>query len=599
MTADNLLVLGILVVAVVLFISERFRVDVVAMMVLAALALTGLVTPEEAFSGFSSPAVITVWAVFIVSGGLTRSGVADMIAHQVIRLAGRSQLRLTILIMLAVGGMSAFMNNIGAVAILLPAVMSVARETDIPPSKLLIPLAWASLMGGNMTMIGTPPNILASSILESYGSIEPFSFFDFTPMGIVVLGAGVLYMVLVGRRLLPKRTPGGELADSYPVQEYLTEARLTEDSVLVGQTVKEADLENQYGLNVIHIHLCCQEGETVPATTEHRLEPGDELHLEASAEAILAASQTLGIEFVPDRSIQPWDVDASRAAFELAEVVLAPDSRFRGRTLKDIDFRARFGLAVLAIRHQGQTLFSRLGDVPLDFGDSLLLQGPVDKINLLRRERELLLLNLPPLETRRTRKAPLAIAILLGVLVVVTAGWLHVASAMFIGALLMVLSGTLTMDEAYRSIEWKSVFLIAGMLPLGLAMENTGTAQLLADQIVNLVGDWGPLAVMMGIFVMTGLLTEVMSNAAATVLAVPIAIDAARGLGADPRAFVMAIVIAASTSFLMPIGHQVNVLIFGPGGYRFSDYTKVGVWLNIVLFILTATILPLIWPLFP
>ena len=208
-----------------------------------------------------------------------------------------------------------------------------------------------------------------------------------------------------------------------------------------------------------------------------------------------------------------------------------------------------------------------------------------------------MILDMPPLEKRRTHKAPISLAILLGVLVVVTAGWLHVSAAMFIGALLMVLSGTLTMDEAYRSIEWKSVFLIAGMLPLGLAMENTGTARLLADQIVGLVGDWGPLAVMMGIFVMTGLLTEVMSNAAATVLAVPIAIDAAQGLGADPRAFVMAIVIAASTSFLMPIGHQVNVLIFGPGGYRFSDYTKVGVWLNLVLLILTALILPLIWPL--
>jgi di/tricarboxylate transporter len=262
-----------------------------------------------------------------------------------------------------------------------------------------------------------------------------------------------------------------------------------------------------------------------------------------------------------------------------------------------MDFRSRFGLAVLAIRHEGRTLFARLGDVPLDFGDSLLLQGSVDKINLLRRERGFLLLDMPPLETRRIRKAPVSVAILLGVLLVVAAGWLHVSAAMFIGALLMVLSGTLTMDEAYRSIEWKSVFLIAGMLPLGLAMENTGTAQLLADQIVVLVGDWGPLAVMMGIYLMTGLLTEVMSNAAATVLAVPIAIDAARSLSADPHAFVMAIVIAASTSFLMPIGHQVNVLVFGPGGYRFADYTKVGVWLNLILFILTALVLPLIWPL--
>jgi di/tricarboxylate transporter len=599
LTTDNLLVLGILFVAVVLFVSEKLRVDVVAMIVLVALVVTGLVTVEEAFSGFASPAVITVWAVFIVSGGLTRSGVADVIARQVVRLAGPNQLRLTVLIMVTVGIMSAFMNNIGAVAILLPAVMSVARETDIPPSKLLIPLAWASLLGGNMTMIGTPPNILASSILESYGDIEPFSFFDFTPMGIVVLTAGILYMILLGRRLLPRRMAGGGLADSYPVQEYLTEARVAEDSPLIGKTVREADLENRYGLNVIHIHLCCQEGETVSAMTEHRLEPGDELHLEATADAILAADETLGLAPVPDRAIQRWEPEPERAAFELAEVVLAPTSSLRGRTLRQIDFRSRFGLAVLAIRQQGRTLFARLGDIALDFGDSLLLQGSVDKINLLRRERDFLLLDMPPLETRRTRKAPVSVAILLGVLVVVAAGWLHVSAAMFIGALLMVLSGTLTMDEAYRSIEWKSVFLIAGMLPLGLAMENTGTAQLLADQIVALVGDWGPLAVMMGIYLMTGLLTEVMSNAAATVLAVPIAIDAARSLGADPRAFVMAIVIAASTSFLMPIGHQVNVLVFGPGGYHFADYTKVGVWLNLILFILTALVLPLIWPLTP
>jgi di/tricarboxylate transporter len=597
LTTDNFLVLGILAIAVVLFVSEKLRVDVVSMIVLVGLVVTRLVTVEEAFSGFASPAVVTVWAVFIVSGGLTRSGVADLIARQVVRLAGRSQLRLTVLIMVTVGIMSAFMNNIGAVAILLPAVMSVARETDVPPSKLLIPLAWASLLGGNMTMIGTPPNILASSILESYGDIESFRFFDFTPMGVVVLTAGILYMVILGRRLLPRRTAGGELTDSYPVQEYLTEVRVGEDSPLVGKTVQEADLETRHNLNVIHVHLCCQESETVSATTEHRLEPGDELHLAATAEAILSANRTLGLVPVPDRPIQPWEPEPERSAFELAEVVLAPSSNLRGKTLHQMDFRSRFGLAVLAIRHHGETLFSRLSDISLDFGDSLLLQGSVDKINLLRRERDFLMLDLPPLETRRTHKAAVSVVILLSVLVVVAVGWLQVSAAMFIGALLMVLSGTLTMDEAYRSIEWKSVFLIAGMLPLGLAMENTGTAQFLADQIVGLVGNWGPLAVMMGIYLMTGLLTEVMSNAAATVLAVPIAIDAARSLGADPHAFVMAIVIAASTSFLMPIGHQVNVLVFGPGGYRFADYSRVGVWLNLILSILTALVLPLIWPL--
>ena len=597
MTTDNLLVLGILAIAILLFVSEKLRVDVVAMMVLVALVVTGLVTVEGAFSGFASPAVIVVWAVFIISGGLTRSGVADLIARQVVRLAGRSQLRLMLLIMVAVGIMSAFMSNVGAAAIMLPAVMSVARETDIPPSKLLIPLAWASLLGGNVTMIGTPPNILASSILEIYGNIEPFGFFDFVPMGTVVLIAGILYLVLVGRRLLPERTPGGGLVDSYPVQEYLTEVRVADDSPLVGKTVQEADLERRYGLNVIHVHLCCQEGETVPAMTEHRLQPGDELHLEATASAILEAGQTLGLIPVPDRPIQPWEPEPERPAFELAEVVLAPSSSLRCSTLQEMDFRSRFGLAVLAIRHQGHTLFERLGDVSIDFGDSLLLQGPVEKINLLRHERDFLLLDMPPLQTRRTQKAPVAVAILLGVLAVVAVGWLHVSVAMFIGALLMVLSGTLTMDEAYQSIDWKSIFLIAGMLPLGLAMQSTGTAQWLASHIVSLVGDWGPLAVMMGIYLVTGLLTQVISNAAAAVLAVPIAIDAALSLGASPYAFVMATVIAASTSFLMPIGHQVDVLVFGPGGYRFADYAKVGLWLNLLLFILTALVLPLIWPL--
>lgn len=598
MSLDNILVLSILAGAVILFVSEKLRVDVVAMMVLAALVLTGLISVEQAFSGFASPAVVTVWAVFIVSGGLTRSGIADAIARFIVRHAGNNPARLTVLIMLGVGIMSAFMNNIGAVAILLPAVVSVARETNTSPSKLLIPLAWASLMGGNMTMIGTPPNILASGILESYGGLEPFRFFDFTPMGIVVLSTGIIYILLIGRRLLPERTSGAELSYSYQIHEYLTEMRVLEGSPLIDKTVKEADLDNRYGLNVIHIHVCCQDSETASPNSEHRLEVGDELHIEATAEAILEATQSLKLEPVPDREIQPWKPEPSRSAFELAEIVLAPNSDLTGRTFKQINFRSNFGLSVLALRHHGRTMFSRMGDMPLNFGDSLLVQGPVEKINAMRTNRNFLLLDMPQPEMRRLDKAPIAIGILLAVLLAVSTGLLHVSFAMFLGAILMVLSGTLSMDEAYRTIEWKAVFLIAGMLPLGLAMENTGTAQLIADQIIDLIGGWGAIAVMLGIFIMTGLLTEVMSNAAATVLAVPIAIDAALSLGANPHAFVMAVVIAASTSFLMPIGHQVNVLVYGPGGYQFFDYTKVGVWLNLLMLIVTALLLPIIWPIY-
>jgi di/tricarboxylate transporter len=597
LTVENILILSILAGAIILFVTEKLRVDVVAMIVLAALVLTGLITSEEAFSGFASPAVVTVWAVFIVSGGLTRSGVADSIARFLVRIAGKNPARLTVIIMLGVGLMSAFMNNIGAVAILMPAVVSVARETKTAPSKLLIPLAWASLMGGNMTMIGTPPNILASGILETYGGLEPFKFFDFLPMGVAVLTAGTLYMVFFGRKLLPDNLSGSELAENYQIQDYMTEFRVEEGSSLIGQTVKEADLDNRFGLNVIHIHICCQDSQTASPISDHRLEVGDEIHVEAKPEAILEAQQALRLIPVPDRDIQSWERDPSRQAYELAEITLAPNSRLNGKTFSDIDFRSRWGLSILALRHHNEMLFSRLGDVPLSFGDSILVQGSVDQINKLRSSRNFLLLDMPQPEIRKLSKAPIAVLILLGVLGVVSTGLLHVSVAMFIGALLMVLSGTLTMEQAYRSIEWKSVFLIAGMLPLGLAMENTGTAQLLADQIINLIGGWGELAVLMGIFIMTGFLTEVMSNAAATVLAVPIAIDAALRIGANPHAFVMAIVIAASTSFLMPIGHQVNVLVYGPGGYQFFDYTKVGIWLNLILMVLTALLLPVIWPL--
>ncbi|MBN2044587.1 MAG: SLC13 family permease [Anaerolineales bacterium] len=597
MSIENILILSILAGAIILFVSEKLRVDVVAMIVLAALVLTGLVNIEEAFSGFASPAVITVWAVFMISGGLTRSGVADSIARFIVQIAGKNSARLTVIIMIGVGFMSAFMNNIGAVAILLPAVVSVARETNTAPSKLLIPLAWASLLGGNMTMIGTPPNILASGILETYGGLEPFKFFDFMPMGIAVLMVGTFYMLFIGRHLLPENSTGNVLTQNYQIQEYLTELRVLSGSPLIGKTVKEADLDNRYGLNVIHIHLCCQDSETASPTSEHRLEAGDELHVEGNPDSIIEAKQTLKLQAVPDRDIKSWDQDPSRQAYELAEITLAPNSQLSGKTFREIDFRSRFGLSVLALRHHNQTFFSRLGDVPLSFGDSLLVQGSAEQINKIRLSRNFLLLDMPRPETRQLSKAPVAIAILIGILLAISTGLLHVSIAMFIGALLMVLTGTLTMEQAYQSIEWKSVFLIAGMLPLGLAMENTGTAQLLANQIINLIGGWGELAVLMGIFVMTGLLTEVMSNAAATVLAVPIAIDAALSMGANPHAFVMAIVIAASTSFLMPIGHQVNVLVYGPGGYQFFDYTKVGIWLNLILMLLTALLLPIFWPL--
>jgi di/tricarboxylate transporter len=594
MTPEIILVLVILAAAILLFVSERLRVDLVAMLVLITLSLTGLVTTEEAFSGFASPAVITVWSVYIVSGALFRSGVADMLARFMLHIAGSSYVRILLVVMVTIGIMSSFMNNIGAVAILLPAVVSVARRIQIAPSKLLIPMAFTSLLGGKMTLIGTPPNILATSIMETYGGLPPFRFFDFTPMGAIVLTTGILYFLFIGRHLLPERTPGGDLSRVYQIRPYLSEVRVKDGSSLNGKTMAETQLGEQYDLNVLHIRRDGQAPLT-PASVQ-RVESGDILLVEGSTDDLLKACAALGLEPLAEWKFENLNgKDKSEQA--LVEITLTPQSGLQGRTLKQIDFRARFGLNVLAIQRGGEALVSQIADLPLEFGDALLIRGPRERIDHLRRDAKFLVLETPPLETRRLHKAPLAVLILLGVLVVVSTRLLHVSTAMLIGAMLMVLTRVLSMDEAFQAIEWKSVFLIAGMLPMGIAMQTSGTAVFLAELIVDLVGSWGSLAVLMGIFLMTALTTEVMSNAAATVLVTPIAIDAARNLGANPQTFVMAVVIAAATSFLMPIGHQANVLVFGPGGYRFFDYTKVGVWLNILIFIVVAIFLPIIWPL--
>ncbi len=594
MTFDHILVLGILTAAIALFISDRLRVDLVALLVLIALILTGLLTPEEAFAGFASPAVITVWAVFIISGAMFQSGVADMLARQMLRLAGNNPTRLLIVIMITAGIMSAFMNNIGAVAILLPAVVAIGRSQQIAPSKLLMPLAFAALLGGNMTLIGTPPNILATTILQDYGGVEPFQFFDFLPMGIIVLAAGILYMVLFGRHLLPERQSGDELVDAYPVRDYVTEVRISERSPLVGQTVKQSGFGEKFDLNILRVRHEVDEMESPMA--ERPLHAGDVLLIEGPVPQILTVCRTHELQLVKEWQSQAWHPSPETEGMQLIELTLAPQSNLTGQTLKEMGFRARFGLSVLAIRHSGKSITDHLGDVPIEFGDALLVQGPPGKFGLLRTNSNFLVLDAPPVELRRTEKAAVALVILFAALLTATVGWLGIATTMVLGAVLMIIAGVLTMDEAYQAIDWQSIFLIAGMLPLGIAMEETGTARLLADQLVNLVGSWGPVAVLGGVFVLTALLTEVVSNAAATVLMVPIAIDAGFGLNVAPEPFVMATVLAASTSFLMPVGHQVNVIIYGPGGYRFSDYTRVGVWLNLIILGLVLTILPLIWP---
>jgi di/tricarboxylate transporter len=593
MTFEIGFVLVLIAVAIVLFATEKLRVDVVAILVLLTLALSGVVTAEEAFSGFASPAVITVWAVYIVSGGLFKTGVADIIGKQIAKVAGHSEPRLIAVIMLTCGTMSAFMNNIGAVAVLLPAVMGIARQARIPVSRLLIPLAFSSLMGGNMTLIGTPPNVLAASMLAERG-LPSFSFFDYTPTGIIIFLVGVVYFVVLGRHLLPRRE-SLEKVSLNSLREYISEVRIPADSVLAGKTLSQSRLGAQHDLSVLSV-IRSDKVKVVPIP-DILIRPDDLLIIEGTIENLLEAKEELGFVIESERKL---DIEENLDSNEshIFEATLSPRASVVGKNLREILFRDQYGFTALAIWRHGEVITDRLRDVRLKFGDTLLLQGSRRRIGALQDSGDFLVLEPVDLEERRKDKMPLALGIAGLVLLLATVFGLNIATAMLIGAIGMVLTGCLNMDEAYQSIVWRSVFLIAGMLPLGIAMESTGTAQYLADNIVASLGSFGPYAVLAGIMVFAGLVTQPMSNAAATVLIVPISIDIAMSMGANPQAFVLATVIGASTSFLTPVGHQANVLVMGPGGYKFFDYARVGLWLNIILIVVTLLILPIFWPLF-
>ncbi len=594
MTSEIALVLTILGIAIVLFATERIRVDVISMMVLLSLILTGLLNVEEAFSGFSNPAVITVWAIYIVSEGLFITGVADYLGQRILGISGNNAGRLTVVIMIAVGTMSAFMNNIGATAVLLPAVVTIGRKTNIPASKLLIPLAFGSLLGGVTTLIGTPPNLLVSSALATAG-FEPFTLFDYTPMGLIVMVCGITYFAVVGRHLLPDRDTHSaeDLTVDYQLRDYLTELKVLPVSNLIGKTIVDAQLGETYDLTVMGLmrdgHL--QSGDLPDA----HIKADDTLLVKGSITKILEVQDRIGITL--DSHMRLGELDLKSAEASMIEVVISQLADFAGKTLKEVDFRAKYGLTVLAIWHKESVIVNRLSDVPLQLGDILLIHGPHQRLNYLRQDLAFIVLEPVTMEYRRTNKALLSLIIFGGMILLVSSGMLHLATAVVLAAVLMVLVGVLAMNEAYASIEWQSVFLIAGMLPLGIAMEQTGTADFLSAQIIELVGGLGPWGIMIGLFLLTTIITEFMSNAAAAVLVAPIAISSAVTLGVAPQAFAMGVAIAASNSFLFPIGHQASVLVYGPGSYRFFDYTKVGLPLTLMIWLLLIIFLPILWPL--
>lgn len=590
MTLEIAFVLVLLAGAVVLFATEKLPVDLVALMVMSALLLSGIVSPSEGIAGFSNPATVTVGAMFILSAGLSKTGALNFAGAGLVRLGRRSFWLALASMMLFVGSVSAFVNNTAAVAVFMPVMLTLARDIDVSPSKLLMPLSFASMFGGVCTLLGTSTNILVSSIAEQHGQ-PPFGMFEFAPLGLTFFGVGLVYMMTAGVRLIPARRGGDDLAESFGMGEYLTDIVLLPESASVGKTIEESPLVRELNVAVLEVS---RGGERVGVPPpDMKLEAGDVLRVRTDVRRIRELQSRVGVRLKPGIKWREEDLESESAA--LVEAVVALNSPLETKTLKEANFRAAFGGTVLAIRHRGQLLHENISTTTLVAGDALLVEVRRERLDQLKQSPAFLIVSEVGLPEFRRRKMAPALLIIIGVVVTAAAGLLPVVVAGIVGSLLLILTRCLTIDEAYRAVEWRIIFLLAGVLTLGVAMEKSGAARLMSDAMISGVGVWGPVAVVSGLFLLTTLLTNVMSNNATAALLTPIAIVTAESLALSPRPFLMAVTFAASLSFMTPVGYQTNTLIYGPGQYRFTDFLRVGTPLNILFWLLGTLLIPLIW----
>jgi di/tricarboxylate transporter len=622
MTLEMWVALGILIAAIILFVTEWLRVDVVAIAVMVSLMLTGLLTAQEAIAGFSNPAVLTIAALFIVGGGVMQTGLAAAIGERILKVAGTHAGRLTLVIMIAVALLSAVMSDTGTVAVLLPAIISLGVSARISPSKLLIPLSYGSLLGGATTLIGTPPNIIVSDLLREHG-LQPFQFFDYTPIGLVIFVAGVLFVISIGRRLLPDHKPRQdvqrvetpeELLSLYRLPDNLFRLRVRRSSEMVGKTLLESRVRQDYGLTVLDILRPNPDGinakelrwrtngdrseyASISPSADATIEVGDILIVQAATKDISHGAAALNLGVQPAQSRDDTSLISSEVG--IAEILLPPRSSLLGKSLVDVQFGSVYHLTVLGINRPGVEESLDLKETDLRFGDTLLVQGPWKNIlDLRNKRRDFVVMGQPEQEliAPARAKAPLAMLVLLGMLVVMVTNLIPLATASMLAALVMILTGCLSIDEAYDAVDWKSIVLIAGMLPMATTLEKVGLVDLAAQGFTHSLGNLGPMLILGGFYLLTSIFTQVLSNTATTVLIAPIALATAVQLGVQPYAFLMGVAIAASMAFASPVASPANTLVMGAGHYRFSDYIKVGIPLILITLLVAMLALPLIFP---
>ena len=612
----------ILVAAAAFFVSGKFRSDIVALCSLLALLIFQILTPEEALSGFSNQVVIMMIGLFVVGGAIFQTGLAKMISSKILKLAGKSELKLFLLVMLVTGGIGAFVSNTGTVALMLPIVVSLAHNAGMSPSRLLMPLAFASSMGGMMTLIGTPPNLIIQDTLTGAGYGE-LSFFSFLPVGLICLATGIIVLWPLSKIFLSKNEKKADakrsgktlaqLAHEYSLSENLFRLRAPENSPITGQTVQALDLRRRYKLNILEI----RRGETAQhrflktvtqelASADTVINPGDVLYVTGSEDGVGRFAEDYRMEMLDSHISEEAAYAGKTLAFYdigIAEIVLMPSSNMINQSIKEAGFRDSFNVNVLGIRRKQEYILHELGDVKMHSGDVLLVQGTwPDIARLSKEDTQWVVLGQPLEEAARVTldyKAPVAALIMILMVVMMVFDFIPVApvTAVMIAGVLMVLTGCFrNVEAAYKTINWETIVLFAAMLPMSLALEKTGVSGVIAGALTGGLGDLGPVAVLAGVYFTASLMTMFISNTVTAVLMAPIALQSAVQLGVSPVPFLFAVTVAASMCFASPFSTPPNALVMPAGQYTFMDYVKVGLPLQIIMGVVMVAVLPLLFP---
>jgi len=587
MTLEISLVLLIALGAMTLFVTEKLRIDAIAILVLVSLTLLDLVSLEQALSGFSNPATITVASMFILAAGLQNSGALAGIQ----RLLGTARSPLVFMLMLfsLLALTAPFVNNTAIVAIFIPIVIAASLKVGLAPSKTLIPLSYVAQMMGVVTLIGSSTNLLVNSIAKDLGH-RGFSMFEFLPLAAICAVAGCLYLLTFGRWLLPE-VRSSDLDNLYEFGHYISELKITEESKLLGVSVEEAQLSKNYNVFILEL---LRDGEKYWSPRSEQLREGDILLARGVWSDLEALKEEQKLEFNTQTDFHLKGRRKGKSV--LVEVMIAPQSRAAGRLLSVLNRSWRYNAAVMGVQRRGQVLRTQLNSLRLNIGDILLLALPEKDLPALRQDKSIIVISQREASQNVGWRAPFAVATMAAVVIISAIGWLPIAISALTGAVAMTLAGCIHADDVYESTDWSIVILIAGLLPLGIAMSSSGAAQFLVDNSIGLVSHLGPHVVLAVLYLMALLFGELMSNSAAAVLLTPIGFSTAQLMQADPTPFLIAITFAASTSFMTPVGYQTNMMVYNAGGYKFSDFMKVGLPLNSIFWLLGVMFIPIFWP---